>query len=223
MRNLCTIFIAAALIIFLSSCKMFQRKGNPRQGQLYENALASYKQGNVEEAVSGFTLFIKEFPKSRNRAKAHYFRGRACLAAKRYAEAEKDFNKALDVGKPSFIKSYARIGLGDICMERDHFEQARHYYGRALHGNAKNLPEAEILYKMGKAAQRSGMWSQAGTYFTKVISKYPENQFAERAREKISSGVRYFSIQVGAFSERKNALEFAKKLENLGYVSIKEE
>ena len=223
MKTTLKLFLAVAVILFLSSCKGPQPKENAEEKAAYEAAMNPYLKGDAPAAIAGFTQFIQSYPKSRNCAQAYYFRGKVHLAGKNYSDAEADFNMALKIGKPKSIKGYALAGLGDLYLVMEQFEQACHYYRKALRSYSKDLEEDVVLYNLGKATQRNGRWHEADRYFIKLCNKYPDSEFCPRAREKMASEERYFSVQVGAFDEEKNALTVGKKLADAGYnVFIKE-
>jgi len=216
MRLLSAFFWALLIIFFLSSCTLFQPKESFEEMQAWDNA----KKAESADAIDELTKFIEAYPKSSHRAEAYYFRGQEYLAQKNYAKAEKDFNTALEIGKPAFVKGYALAGLGQVNMEQEQFEQAAHYYEKALEMRSKGLREDELLYQLGKAAQRSGRWNEADTYFIRVTSQFPTSDYAERAREKIAGSEKYFSVQTGAFEQRKSAQALLNKLTDAGYRNV---
>ena len=216
MRLLLVFFLMASVIFSFSSCTIFQPKETFEETQAWDNA----KEAESADAVDALTQFIETYPKSRHRAEAYYFRGQEHLARGNYAMAEKDFNAAFKIGKPGFIKGYALAGLGHVNMENEEFEEATHYYKKALKSRSKGLREDEILYQLGKASQRSGRWNEADTYFIRVTSEFPASDYAGSAREKIAASEKYFSVQTGAFDLKKSAAALEKKLADSGYRDV---
>jgi tetratricopeptide (TPR) repeat protein len=208
--------LGVLLITVFASCSQFGHKETFEEAQAWEKA----QKAESGEAVAQFTQFIESYPKSSHVAEAYYFRGSEYLARDNYAKAEQDFNTAHQIGKPAFIKGYALSGLGDVYMEREQFDQAFNYYKKALQSPSKQLGEDRVLYQMGKAAQRSGRWNEADTYFIRVNSEFPASEYAELAREKMSPSDKYFSVQTGAFDTQKPALALQKKLTDAGYQDV---
>ncbi|MCJ7595840.1 MAG: tol-pal system protein YbgF [Desulfobacterales bacterium] len=69
----------------------------PKSGELvlYEKALASYREGNYEGAMEGFTDFLKKYPKSDRADNAQFWIGESYMALKQYEQAILAFQEVI--------------------------------------------------------------------------------------------------------------------------------
>lgn len=62
---------------------------------LYEKSLGSHKEGRFEEAMEGFTSFLKKFPKSDRSDNAQFWLGECHMALKQYEQAILSYQKVI--------------------------------------------------------------------------------------------------------------------------------
>ena len=69
----------------------------PKSGELvlYEKALASYREGNYEGAIEGFTDFLKKYPNSDRADNAQFWIGESYMALKQYEQAILAFQEVI--------------------------------------------------------------------------------------------------------------------------------
>jgi len=69
----------------------------PKSGELvlYEKALASYREGNYEGAMEGFTDFLKKYPKSDRADNAQFWIGESYMGLKQYEQAILAFQEVI--------------------------------------------------------------------------------------------------------------------------------
>jgi tol-pal system protein YbgF len=62
---------------------------------LYDDSLASFKEGRYEAAMDGFESFLKRFPKSDRADNAQFWIGESYMALKQYEEAILEYQKVI--------------------------------------------------------------------------------------------------------------------------------
>ena len=129
------------------------------------------------------------------------------------------------------------MSLGDCYLGMRDYERAAASYRSLIESmpHSQRLPSAYLL--LAKSLQNLGRLEEAKTFYQKVIKDYRQSMEAEQAQQCLNSlpltqpklegaGLRpvspaqetsYFSIQVGAFSEKRNAENLADRLRKKGY------
>lgn len=67
----------------------------PRDAEIYDNALALYKEGRYEDAIQGFRDFLKKYPKSERADNALFWVGESYFALKQYEQAILTYNDVI--------------------------------------------------------------------------------------------------------------------------------
>jgi tol-pal system protein YbgF len=67
----------------------------PKDVELYDNALALYKEGKHEDAILGFKDFLKKYPKSDRADNAQFWVGESYFALRQYEQAILAFNDVI--------------------------------------------------------------------------------------------------------------------------------
>ncbi len=158
--------------------------------------------------------FLRNEPRSREVAYAHYLRGlcyRQSGPAK-YAQAKRDFRQAIRKATEKAIKRQAYIALGHIDFESNppNYESAVEHYKIALSGLEEVPPKDAVLYRLGEALQGIGRWEESDIYFSRCFNGFKQSPFARSARQRFGS--RTFRLQVGAFKNLKRAKELVANL-----------
>jgi len=139
----------------------------------YKFACSAYREGNVEEAMSRFTEFVKEFSDHTLSGSARFMIGECLFAKGRYKEAAKAFEKAARgaVGRYDlYINSIYRLGecefnLGRYLDAIDNFEEVKK-------GKNRNL-RAEALYGIALSYLAIGEKDKARDSLEELLLFYP--------------------------------------------------
>lgn len=67
----------------------------PKDVELYDNSLALYKDGKLEDAIVGFKDFLKKYPKSDRADNAQFWVGESYFALRQYEQAILAFNDVI--------------------------------------------------------------------------------------------------------------------------------
>jgi len=206
-----TKIILFSFIAFIVGCA--QPAGHAGQS-LLKLARRQFEQKHYILTAHTLSDFLRDEPKSREVAYAHYLRG-LCYRQSgptKYALAKRDFRQAIRKATENTIKRQAHIALGHIDFESNppNYESAANHYKNALSGLEEVPPKDAVLYRLGEALQGIGQWKDADIYFSRCFNGFKQSPFAHSARLRF--GARTFRLQVGAFKSLTRAKKLAANL-----------
>ncbi|MCQ9206138.1 MAG: SPOR domain-containing protein [Omnitrophica bacterium] len=197
MRLICLILI----FIFLFS------------GQAYSLSLTDvhkdYIQGNYKRA-------IRKAHRLPENDESLYFLGLAYIKIENYPRAKLYLRKLVRRFPDSKYYDHAMARLADTYFLKQEYKEAEILYKEIVKRtyNPDNMPL--ILLRLAQISSRQGKWEKKRKYLQVIKDKFPQS--SEMKFVKILEGYGdFFTIQVGAFSEKKNALGLAKELKRKKY------
>ena len=126
------------------------------------------------------------------------------------------------------------MSLGDCYLGMRDYEHAAASYRSLIESipDSQRVPSAYLLF--AKSLQSLGKIEEAKTFYQKVTEGYRQSVEAQQAQQYLNSlaltqpkhveanlrvrqATLYFSIQVGAFSRKRNAENLANRLRKKGY------
>ncbi|RKY37163.1 MAG: hypothetical protein DRP78_01825 [Candidatus Omnitrophota bacterium] len=151
-------------------------------------------------------------------AEIFYLQGVCLIHLQDYAQARDVLKKGLRKADSDLaIEIY--LGIADTYFMEYSFDKAISIYKQLLTKYKKNEDYLSAVYfKLGKAYQKKSDWVNSEYYFSLLKKKYPQSLETELASMYLSEG-NFFTIQVGCFTSKKNALKLCKDLKNKGYES----
>jgi TolA-binding protein len=185
--------------------------------RLYKQAEEYFLNDNYQEAIGKLESIVSHFPRSRYADDALFLIGLSYLKEKDWQEARGNFRKLLGEYHDSNLLAEAQIGLADSSYLAGDINQAISGYRQFLIDNPQGPLLAEVYLKLGRCYQKKGRWDEARYYFKRVCADYPLSFEAVEASSMLGNDKLYFTVQVGSFVDRRNALSTCKKLENRGY------
>ncbi len=176
----------------------------------------AYAAADNDETIRLTDGFLLLHGNSGRGGEAYYLRG---LAKDRLCDtqgARADWTESLRHPNTASIRSHAYLALGDIAWQGCDLGGAAWSYGQALRSaGARRTPSQYAGARLASLLQRQGNWRRADQLFSKIVRYFPRSPQAKFAKKR--TGMRAWSIQVGAFTKRPNATELAKKLQTWGY------
>jgi tetratricopeptide (TPR) repeat protein len=184
-------------------------------GASLDNAYKDYINGDYEEALAKASTV-------RQNDESLYFLGLVYIKMENYPQAREYLMK---LGKDYPRSPYFGQGLvklADTYMLEGNTKQARALY-EDIEKKQANFDGMPLVYlRLSQIAAKEGRWDDNKKYSSLLKEKYPGS--VEEALLGPSQDVCYFfSIQVGAFSQRKNAEELETELKKNYTVYIAEE
>ena len=107
--------------------------------------------------------------------------------------------------------------LGQLFSASGEDEKALKLYQKLLKEDPTKPMRVQVTFLLGKAQRRLGQWSQARASFESVLSQAPQSPPAQEARQILEGEDFYFTVQVGAFETKANALRLKAECERRGY------
>jgi tetratricopeptide (TPR) repeat protein len=170
--------------------------------------------------------------------------GRRQLLLKHYTEAERSFQKLLqlvnqleqlDEKECSRLKAGSYHNLGIVAQEQRQFTQAQQYYQQALQLHIEfndRYEQARTYFGLGAVADERQQWSQAQHYYQQALQLYIEfNDRYEQARtyhqlgmvaqeqRQFTQAQQYYQQALQIFIEFNDRYEQADTYHNLGIVA----
>lgn len=147
-----------------------------------------------------------------------YLIGMAQLQLQQPEEARRTFEQMLDRYPDSRWRPDAEAGAADAVWMADDPARAVTLYQAILARWGPEHPIAlRLQYQLGQAARQAGQWTVARQAFEALVAKAPASFEAGLARAVLQEAEFTFSIQVGAFGVRDNAVRLQRQLSQRGY------
>jgi len=148
-----------------------------------------------------------------------YIMGLSFLNLGNPGEARKNFEFVLENYPDTQRREELLLGIADAYFIEERFDAAEGYYIELLKGFI-GTPYASIAYlHMGECQRRQAKWEESKRSFRKVTRDFPTSLEYNKAKELLEEGSSSFTIQVGAFSKKRNASTLMRKLKAKGYDS----
>lgn len=198
-----------ACLAFAAGCN--QQPLNAEGERLFRVGHKDYEQGRYSQADKSFTQVIDKNPQSWALSEVYYFRGLSRLSMGQRKEAKDDFARGASRKGRLVAQVYCAIALANLEYEDGSDARAVHLYQQILRQDGlDDVPVDAVLYRLGVSQQRLGRWSDADETLAKLIHEYPDSTLREAAQRRFQAA--FFTVQVGAFADRRAAEALAEKL-----------
>jgi len=168
------------------------------------DAQKDYLYGNYEEA-------IRKAQSLKHDDQTLYFLGLAYTKIGAYSKAQGHLNKLIQRFPHSRFHSQGLVKLADTYFLQKDYLRAKSLYLEIIkkYPSLDNMP---IVYlRLVQIASRQGNWDKKQEYLHIIKTKYPQSSEMKFVRILEGYGD-FFTIQVGAFSEKKNAFVLREEL-----------
>lgn len=192
------------------------------------NLLSADYAGAIKE---GERVLAASSASSENLDELYYILGLSYLKSGNYLRASDIFEIILKEFKNSLFKDQTLLGLGDALFLKGDYAGAGGKYRELLNAkNGKDLLPA-LYYRLSQASFKQGKTEQAKEYLNKLKSDFPQSLEVRLSRELFpltaapaqTGPAFYYTVQVGSFSNKANAVNLVKKLQGYGYPAFMEE
>jgi len=202
---------ALSFIIFLVSVLWFLVTPAIHAESL-NRAEVLYLQGSYSDSINECAVNIS---RNKNVDEAYYLLGLNYLKINDTEKAREKLKFFLDNFKASKYMDNARLAYADSFFLEQRFPEAREIYEEMLRKNSALAPTA--ILRLGQCALKTGNWQEAKNYFDSLKQKYPLSLEAKQADTLTQADVSYFTIQVGAFANSRNAQKLKDKLQGKNF------
>lgn len=209
----------AVLLVILAGCPSLPPAKFP-SNEAFRQAEDNFLNGNYAEAIGYYQQFIATEKKSDYIPEAYYRMGVSYLALTNYQEAEKNLLKALNNpprnNRASF-EALAYNALAQLYQAQYKYKEAINYYQKTLKNNNNELSLPELHYNLGICLMRNEQYARGKEHLQAALEALqPENEADEKLREHIQERLSIppdiFTVQLGKYSVRENALSYQAEL-----------
>jgi len=151
-----------------------------------------------------------------------YFIGLAYMKINDYKNARIYFRSLVKNFQYSRLYPWGLVRLADTYFFQKEYDDAFSLYKKINEEYITSDIEPRVLLRLAQLASKKGLWQEKNKYINSIKSKYPHCPEMKFVKILESLGD-FFTIQVGAFSERKNALSLADELSQDYYSYIIED
>ena len=190
---------------------------NREAEMLYRQAEEQFLKNNYQQAIDKLKNIESLHPRDRYADDALLLAGVSYLKEENWQKAREKLKKLLGQYPKSNLLGKAELSLGDSFYLAKDIDGAIFRYKQFLINNSQNPLLAEVYFKLGRCYQKKGRWSEAKYYFEKVYADYPLSFEAAGASGILTENGLFFTIQMGSFLDKTNALKTRDKLKNEGY------
>jgi outer membrane protein assembly factor BamD (BamD/ComL family) len=146
-----------------------------------------------------------------NKPEALYRLGLSYLKVGDYAKARNNFRTIIKKFRASQFYQPALVKLADAYFLEKDLEKARSLYLDLLSKNLTSTFQPLIYLRLAQIAGKQGAWDEEKKYVEIIKEEHPRTIESKYAQILEKRGY-FFTIQVGAFSQRKNALTLLNEL-----------
>ena len=207
-----TVWAMCILTIFLCGCSQLP----PEAIQLLESAKRCYDAQRYDQAVANLDKFLAIYGTGQPAAEARYIRGLSLVKKGQLRRGRADLERTLAASKCPELMAKAHVAVGSLDWADGRTDAAVEHYRQALDGLEDRPPKDVVLYRLGTELQRQGQWAQARRHFAEIIDRYQHSKVNKAARLRFSWTYKFFTIQAGAFKDRRRAQQQVKKLRRVG-------
>jgi tetratricopeptide (TPR) repeat protein len=165
--------------------------------------------------------FIRESLECKEEDRVLYFLGLSYLKLAKYSQARSNFYKLISRYPHSNLIEKGWLKLADTYFLEGNLTKAKMIYKRLEKYSSFNfLPT--VYLRLAQIYAKEGRWQDKKRYLKKIKEKFP-SCIEMKYISVLESYGDYFTIQVGAFSKKKNALSLKEELSKRYPVYIVEE
>ena len=198
------------LLLLLASCQPKITEQGKRQ---LLDAAKLVEEGSYVTAIDELKSFIDSYPSSHEASEAYYLLGLSRLQTDNPAQAEQDFQSALDAADVPVLVHYVRMSLANLAFECQDYARAGKYYGRYLDKLPRRAPFYLAYYRYGLSLQAQGRWKKADVQFSRVLYLFPQADILRSVQERF--GRNHYAIEIGRFSSFELANEQREEFSDL--------
>ncbi|MCM8773139.1 MAG: SPOR domain-containing protein [Candidatus Omnitrophica bacterium] len=167
----------------------------------------SYLRGEYNEAK----FFCLDELKNNLNANILYFAGIICTKLGEFSEARSYFRRILQDFKDSKVYEHALIKLADTYFLEGNWERSEGLYKDILNRYPHINYKPRVYLRLAQVSAKRGNWEDKNKYL-KILRENYYNSVESKIAEELQKMDNFFTVQIGAFSNRSNALALLKEV-----------
>ena len=180
-------------------------------------AEALYLQKLYVQAIEACQEVIQERPGDAElSARANYLTGACYVNLFDFLTAKKNFQTIVDQYKNSAHYEDAYLGLADVEFLQENFDEALKVYQAFLEQGPSPKRRATLYFRLAEVYLKKGDVAASRQYLAKLRQEFPDS-FEARDAGRMNGEKVWYTVQVGAFTDFKNAEAFVEELKAKGY------
>ncbi len=185
--------------------------------ELLAKAEAFYLQKLYIQAIEASQEAIQEHPQDVELvAHANYLTGASYVNLFDFLTAKKNFQTVADRYKNSAYYEDAYLALGDVEFLQENLEEALKVYHAFLEEGPSPKRRATLYFRLAEVYLKRGDVAKSRVYLKRLREEFP-GSFEARDAGRLSGEEVWYTVQVGAFTDFKNAQTFIDGLKAKGY------
>ena len=199
-------------IVFLSLVLL---SGSAVRAASLSDAHKDYLYGDYEAAIS-------KANRLRENDQTLYFLGLIHMKMADYSQARTHFRRLMRIYPQSKHYDAGLVKLADTYFLEENFIYAKSRYEEIKRKYSGFNYQPLVYLRLAQIASKQGDWKSKDEYIRKIKKKYPLSPEAEFAAQ-LAEHKNFFTVQVGAFTNGKNAQTLKEELSKKYAVYIKED
>jgi outer membrane protein assembly factor BamD (BamD/ComL family) len=198
---------------------------------LYGVAQYHFAVGYYLTAAKDYDRLLGEYHGSGLRAEALYWLASSKLAIGAADTAAIYFRRLIDEYPGSSMMTWGQLGLIDALYMDQAYASAKKHCDDFLRTGADDALIPIAMFRLFEIHEALGKRQQAGEILEQLVSSHPDTYQGKQARRQLTEwgwsqtgppeepehGIGNYTIQVGAFSKRANAVNLESQLRSWGY------
>lgn len=174
-----------------------------------------FVKGDYENAAREAGRALSSSTKDSDRT--YYFLATSLNKLGRYETARENFQALIDKYPRSSYAPLAQLGIADSYFLNSDYLNANASYEKYIEKYPRSESAALAYFRLAKCAQKLGKWQVARNYYQKVKGEFPFSFEAQLSDKALSEEILYFTVQVGSFGKKANAIRLCDELIKKGY------
>ncbi|MGE4357125.1 MAG: tetratricopeptide repeat protein [Candidatus Omnitrophota bacterium] len=200
-----SVVLAGLLILILG-------KVNPCWGQEIDYLWENFLKGDYYTVISNCEGMKKKNLSDKLGAEFYYLMGMSYLYTGDSIFARNSFNFLLEKYPHSDWSDSAKIALGDCFLMERNFTEAVETYQSFIDKNKKSPLLSLAYFKLAETRRKQGLWDDAKKLHEKIKSLFPNSLEAKLSNDILSNNEFFYTLQVGSFINKENALRVVEDL-----------
>jgi outer membrane protein assembly factor BamD (BamD/ComL family) len=194
--------IALMLLVITAGCLPPDSKPVPVKDRMYKDAETMFLMGKYSRAHAILENVVRTDPFP----SAFLLKGKCSLLLKEYSRAVDEFKEASERADVLEYYIQAQLGLADAYYSRKNaYDLCIELYRDLLDEYGDRIPRPIVMVRYAHSLIRTEKRRQGRAILNDVIRLYPGSQENSMARDLLGESTGDFYIQLGLFSDRRNA------------------